>query len=224
MSPRAALIAFGSVVAAGLIALLIAAGGDQRASAFSLDVPNATPITILGPSETACQGPFDTLVAFKGVRAWLAPAGLAVLDVVVRDQSGRRVARGVIQTQPALGEVSTSTLDATIRSGTRVSVCLHNRGPSNVGVIGSTATASSGPMRVGSKPTADAIALVLLRPRPRTLLSLVPTIFARAALFKASWVGSWTFWGLCAALLGAFALTGVAVAQAVRDEVSRDDP
>jgi hypothetical protein len=223
VSSRSSLIAFTSVAVAGLIALLIAGAGDERSTAFSLDLPDSTPVATLAAGVTACQGPVRTLVAFGGVRAWLSPTGPASLTVTVRNLRGRRLTRGVIGTDPAVAGARTSTLAATIATGTRVEMCLRNRGPGAVTLLGATATASSGRLRVGSIPSPNAFALVLLRPHPRTLLSLVPTMFARAALFKASWVGAWTFWALCAAILAAFGLTARAIAYALGEQSRSGD-
>ena len=51
--------------------------------------------------------------------------------------------------------------------------------------------------------------------RPPTLLSDIPTVFERAALFRPGWVGVWTFWLLAAALLGAFPLAALALTRAI---------
>jgi hypothetical protein len=223
MRGRASLIAFASVAVAGLVALLIAGASDQRRNAFSLDVPNAIPASVLTPGATACQGPVRPLVAFRGVEAWIAPGAPAAVSMVVRDLRGRRLANAV-QTEPELTgpstTVITSRLDGTVGTGTRVDVCLLNRGPSAVTLLGAAATDLSGRLRVGSVTTNVAVALVFLRAHPRTLLSLVPALFAHAALFKAGWVGTWTFWVLCAGILAAFGLAAGAVALAVRDQVS----
>ena len=71
---------------------------------------------------------------------------------------------------------------------------------------------------VGGKPVATlGLSLVMLPAHPRSLLSMVPTAFARAALFKASWVGTWTFWVLAAALLAGFAVAAAAVRWALAE-------
>jgi hypothetical protein len=70
----------------------------------------------------------------------------------------------------------------------------------------------------------SALALLFLREHPRSLLSLVPTIFRRASLFRPGWVGPWTYWLLSAALLGAFGLAGVAVTRAARSDETSHSP
>jgi hypothetical protein len=169
----------------------------------------------LAPSQRACQGPLQTQEEFEGVRAWLAPAAAPVLSVTVQDTHGRPLATGQLHTALGVAGPYVSRLDGSVAAGTRIEVCLRNRGPASVALFGSAPTPASGALRVGSETRPVAIALVFLRPRSQSLLSLVPTLFSRAALFKASWVGPWTFWVLCAAIVAAFALAARAVAAAV---------
>ena len=44
------------------------------------------------------------------------------------------------------------------------------------------------------KPTGSDLALEFQRTEPRTLAGLLPAMFERAALFRAQWVGAWTYW------------------------------
>ncbi len=56
------------------------------------------------------------------------------------------------------------------------------------------------------------------RAEPRSLAGLLPAMFDRAALFRAEWVGAWTYWVL--ALLCVFAVPLLlvrALRSAVRD-------
>jgi hypothetical protein len=224
MSARSSVLAFGLVALAGLVALLLAGAGDQRSTAFSLDLPNATPVTSLPPDVSACQGPLRAGGTFQGVRAWLSPVVAPAMTVTVRNVRGRPLATGDLRADPGLPGAFTARLDMPVASGTRVVVCLRNRGPGRVAVLGSTPIPSVGHLRVGSTTAKTvAVALVFLRPHPQSLLSLLPTLFSRAALFKASWVGAWTFWVLCGAIVVAFLLGGRAVALAVRDQAQAGD-
>ena len=74
----------------------------------------------------------------------------------------------------------------------------------------------SGTLRLGRRSTGHALSLVFIGARSQSLFSVLPTAFRRASLFKPSWVGAWTFWLLGAAILGAFALGGLAVSRASR--------
>ena len=56
-----------------------------------------------------------------------------------------------------------------------------------------------------------------------SLLAALPTAFARAALFRFSWTGPWTFWVLGVAFLGTIATCGWAVAAAARADSQVED-
>jgi hypothetical protein len=64
--------------------------------------------------------------------------------------------------------------------------------------------------------------LVLLRPVGSTFLGSLPTAFARASLFKLSWLRPWIFWLLCALLLSTILFGSLAISAAVREDASAD--
>jgi hypothetical protein len=74
-----------------------------------------------------------------------------------------------------------------------------NRGRVNAALYGGpdlaarTSTAS-----LEGQPAGTDISLLFLRSHPASSLSLLPAIFRRAALFRPSWIGAWTFWLLAA--------------------------
>ncbi len=232
MSVRGALITFTVVAALGLAALLGAAAADQRSSAFSLDVSPDEPIATLSPGDQVCQGPFAATASFGSVTAWVSPFGNvgASLRMLVRSVSGATLATGQ---SPAgyhqLATARTFRLDATVAAGRRISVCLRSAGPEQVAVLGAgardaTQLANVGRLRPTGRSPAAAIALVFTRRHPRSLLSLFPTIFRRAAVFRPPWVGPWTYWVLVAGVLAAFVLGGLAVTRAVRSDTRSDSP
>jgi hypothetical protein len=63
--------------------------------------------------------------------------------------------------------------------------------------------------------------MLFLRSRGPSLLSLLPTVFARASRFKLSWAGAWVYWFLCAALFAAAGLVGLALRAAVAEDLDR---
>jgi hypothetical protein len=222
MSIRSSVAAFLVAAVAGIGALLVAAANDQRTTAFSLDVPNLSQVAQLFPGVRACQGPFAAQATFQGVRAWISPAGAPQVLVSVYDRQGKSLAVGRIRTEPGVAGPYSWRLNAPVPAGTQVSACLRNLGPGPVGLSGWTASASAGSLRVGSKTTASAAAMVLLGPHPTTLLADISMLFARAALFKASWVGAWTFWALCALIVAGFGLAAWGIVRAVAQETSSE--
>jgi len=229
------------VAVVGLAGLLLAAGSDGRSTAFSLDVPPIVAVTTLHSGQTACQGPLTATAAFGFVTPWISPSDAsgripqrpvpgAAIDLTVRDAvTNAPLARGQIGAGYVRPISPIFALDKTIPSGRRIRVCLRSRGPGIVDLMGASLPTQALLDDDGTASGAgqQALALLFLRQHPRSLLSLVPTIFRRASLFRPGWVGPWTYWVLSAALLGAFALAGVAVTRATRsDEASfapRDD-
>ncbi len=216
------------MAALGLALLLLAGATDGRSTSFSLDVPNVVDAAILNPGQEACERPVVTTSSFGGLRAW-AQAGIATgaaLGVSVRDAEDERViARGRLAVTSVTPGAYTATLSSTVPSGRRVAVCLRSEGPSRVALLGSTPVTGSVGLTAAGKREPLELSLVFERAKPRSLLSLVPTIFDRAALFRPSWVGAWTFWVLAFALLAAVVLGGAAVSRAARaDGLGQDDP
>jgi hypothetical protein len=222
MSRRSTLTAFALASVLALGGLLAAAATDRRDTAFSLGVPDNVPVASLAHGRTLCQGPFTVRVAFSALQTWVRPAH--ALDVEIRSASSRRVlvARRITTSPRLTGELTIPLGATTIRKGTRITVCMRNAGPHKVAFEGGSRTRNSGTFEISGRHHAKAIALLFLRPHPPTLLSLLPTVFERASLFKPSWVGAWTFWVLGAAMICAFALAAAAVAGAVRAEAARD--
>ena len=218
MSRRSTLTAFVLTSMLALAGLLGAAATDRRDTAFSLGVADNVPVASLAHGQTLCQGPITVRVAFSTLQTWLRPAH--ALDVAIRRARGRRVlvARRITTSPTLTGELTIPFGATTIRKGTRITVCVRNAGPHKVVFEGGPPTSNSGTFEISGRHHRMAIALLFLRPHPPTLLSLLPTVFKRASLFKLSWVGAWTFWLLCAAMICAFALAAAAVADAAKAE------
>lgn len=202
MSVRTVVITYAAVAVAGIGALLAAAASDQRWTAFSPGVPPSDSVTMLSPGRQFCQGPSTAIAGFGSVRAWVSasrPPG-AALRLRVRSLSGATIATARIP--PGYGQFfdPTFNLDDAVSPGRRITLCLHNDGPGPVTLLGANRR----------------LAFLFLRRHPESLLSLLPTVFRRAALFRPTWVGPWTFWLLLAGVLAGFLLGGIAVLGAVR--------
>jgi hypothetical protein len=225
VSARLGWVTFLVVAAVGLAGILFAASTDERSIAFSIDVPNREPVLSVEPGQSVCEGPIQTTSAFGGIRAWPVPAVFPGAGFAVRVRAAdthRVIATGRILPGYATAVSHDAGLSATVPAGRRVVVCLLSTGPQRAGMLGSPS--GGPPMTVAGKRSTASASLVFLRSRPRSLLSLLPTVFRRAALFRPGWVGAWTFWVLAGALLVAFALGGVAVALAARSDTSGEGP
>ena len=106
-----------------------------------------------------------------------------------------------------------------VAPGESIAVCVENRGRRPAFIYGDAdAAARSSTSYLNGKPTGSDLALEFERRRPRSLAGLIPAMFDRAALFRAQWVGAWTYWLLAAlVVVGAPALLVGAVRAAARD-------
>lgn len=213
---RSGAAAFLAVMVAAAAALTVAAAERKTALAFTLGVPDSEIAVVLKPGRTACQGPIDTSAPFTAVQArlgTLSRPGPAV-DVVVNDfTTGRSLTGGHLA--PGYGDHSVRRVQTgAVAEGRRIDVCVRNAGNHRVAIYGGAwAADQSSELRHGKETLKDDMSLVFLREKRVSLLSLVPTIFARAALWHPGWVGAWTFWALVALLLVA---VPVSLVQALR--------
>jgi hypothetical protein len=238
MRLRGGVLAVALLAVVGVAALLLAAGSDGRSTAFSLDIPPSVAVLVLHEGQASCQGPITVPAAFRYVTPWISPSDAsgriaqrpipgAAIDLTVRDAATNApLARGQIAAAYVRPISPTVALDRTIPSGRRITVCLRSRGPGIVDLMGAPLSQQA---LLGDDGTASgagqaALALLFLREHPRSLLSLVPTIFRRASLFRPGWVRPWTYWLLSAALFGAFVLAGVAVTRAARSDETSHSP
>jgi hypothetical protein len=235
MSVRSSVIAFAVVAVLGLIGLGVAGTVPKQSTAFSLDVPPTAPIVKLSPSGYACQGPIDAAAGFGSIAADLSstvnPSPTVAPGPPIRLQvsspSGAVIASAEVPGGYRQEGTVNFVLDRSVAAGRRIDVCLRTSGPGTAGVWGAVpgpglAYSHVGSLRPGNVPGNAAIALLFIHRHRRSLLASLPAAFGRAALFRPGWVGSWTFWVLTAALLATFAAGGIAVAQAVRSDVSAD--
>ena len=193
-----------SVVGIGMLAT------RRTPLAFTLGVAVAGPVATLEHGDEVCQRPLDVPAGgeFDRVRMSLGTfhrTGPPV-RVTVRDLGGRVLSQGIVPGgYPDIGQQPEHVVSLDRRvSAQRIAVCVDNRGRSNVAVYGNVdaAARTSTAVKAG-KPLGFDLALVFER-QPRSELSLVPDAFSRAALFRFSWMGAWTYF----VLLGALVLGG----------------
>lgn len=215
---RRAVIGFALACALGFAAVLWRAGADERDVAFTLGAPPIKPVAELAPGEEVCQTPFPLQARAAGVRFEAGANGGPgmPLEVTVRSDDGRTLA--VRRTPGGYAEHAPRTVRfAPIDAGRVISVCVRNRGPGEGHVYGDPQVEGTGTVVGGDESDVD-ISLRFLHERPRSALSLVPTMFRRASLFRFGWVGAWTFWTLAALIaVGVPLLCAFALARAVRE-------
>ncbi len=211
-------------VAAVAIALLVLAGSQSRlVNAFALDAPNQFPLLTLQPGKRVCEGPVSSGAPVRGVGIWGASlGGPGHMRVDVMATSGRAIlASGSLNAGPAEAEY-TSRLTRVVPAHTQMRVCLEQQ----AGAFSLAGSAALDPKVVMTGPVpGKEFSLVLLKEGRPSMLGALSTAFSRAALWRPSWVGSWTFWVLAAGLLASFGagVLAVAAAASADDETDAQD-
>jgi hypothetical protein len=224
---RSGVIAFAVVALLGLTGLVASASVPRRWTAFSAQVPAAVFVGNLAPKQMDCQGPIDPPSAFSEIEFWVWPVptpgpGLYLIAINPRSNAilaTARVAGGYSAPSPPTGYPNPMALrarfSANIPAGQKTQICMLAVGSSSVLLMGSAPSGISGVLKPGiGDGHYGALAMRFLTTRSQSLLSVLPTAFSRAALFRPGWVGAWTFWALAVALLGAFGLAAFAVKRA----------
>jgi hypothetical protein len=212
-----------------LLAGLIVSGlQSMRIRAFAVGSPPAAQVAVLDRGQKACEGPIRLRSAVGGARFWGGGvSGNSWLKASVRDATtGRVMASGWTLATPVIRDYDV-TLDGPIPAGSMVRVCVTGEGPARLWLAGSAPIDPQIVMSLDGKPSTSEFSLVLFQHARQSLLAGLPTAFSRAALFRFSWTGAWTFWVLTLALVGTIALCGWAVAAAARADsppATRQEP
>jgi hypothetical protein len=203
--------AFVVVVAIAAALLLIALTSNRRHSVFPLGVAPKVPVVNLDPSQKVCQGPihvpaeadFDRVQTYLGT--YFRPSGPRMRIVIESYPSGQELTSGTIaggypdiaQAPPLAAQVGN------VHANQRIWVCVENDGDAHVAVFGDDGAASprTYAMLDGRSRLPADITLVFSRDTDPRLLSLLPTAFRRAALFRVPWFGAWTYWLMLASVL-----------------------
>jgi hypothetical protein len=219
---RSLVIALVAVACLGVGGLIWSGTRNERWTAFSLDIPPGPTVVVLGTRVDVCQGPIQTVAPIGIVTSWVTPpkAPGPALTITVHNGSrtGPVLATGHVASGYAVATAPEAVMDHTVPQGHAIWVCVRSAGPRIVDVIGNTANSQSGVLTVAGKPVPDSMSFLFLRPHPVSLLSQVPAVFDRAAQFRPTWVGPWTFWFLAALVLSAFGVGVFAVVQAERED------
>jgi hypothetical protein len=216
---------FALAVIVGVLVLLVIGWTDERSRALALEAPNQQPVATLAPRSSACEGPIVTGVPVDAVRVWgAALTHPTALEITTRSAGQEDLDRGRISVSTTPNPFAgTGVLSRTIAAGDAITVCVSNVGAAPLSLLGSPSFDPAVRMTIERRPSTLQFSLVLLRP-PTSALSLLPTAFSRASLFRPTWVGTWTFWTLLVGCIAAVGLTGLAIAAAARadERAARD--
>jgi hypothetical protein len=223
------------VLVAGLLVLVVTGLSIKRNTAFSAGVQPSAPVATARPGRPVCQGPISAPDRFGGVSVF-APVGSgnrprSALLAIVGSASGNgptasaRLKATGAQPSPVL--TLSGRFSGPVPDTSSIKLCLepvHSAGgprPGHLALLGSSPSSWSGTVSGSRQPTA--LAITFLAPHPRSVLALVPTMFERASLFRAGWIGAWVFWGLLVALAAAAGIFAVSLAGAVGADAERPE-
>jgi hypothetical protein len=204
-----------AIAAAVVVALAAVALTSEREQAFTLGVTRSTTVEA-AHGQAVCQTPisvppdaaFDAVTVGATTRARRG----AHLELTVRaadagdpTRAGAVLARGSLVSGVAGGNAPRTVRVGHVDANRTVAVCVTNRSRRPALLYGNAdAAARTSSAYTKGKRTGIDLSLEFQRAEPRTVAGLLPTMFDRAALFQAQWVGAWTYWVL--ALLCVFAV------------------
>lgn len=183
----------------GALGLIVVAARDGSTLAYPLGTTSSTVAVVLPPGSTACQGPlsvprsggFDRVVMQLGTYRRAGPP----LTVAVRDTLGRPIRRSKLA--GGYADVDRAPRHSVqfprLISGSRLSICIENRGRTQVAVYGSGGNATrESTATLDGAPIDRDLNLELRRPR-RTYLASLDVMLRRARLWRSPRVGPLTY-------------------------------
>ena len=193
---RSAIAAMLAIVLGGVFVLVLIAAGDERERAFRLPAGDGQPVAKLAPGDTACQRPLTSEGDFRSVVFTAGAARRTRLTVRAIPLDAGRRPPALEQAELAPGKSAERVrFDRTVRREERFALCVRNSGRGLAALYGAQARPDdvSALTGDGTRDNAD-IGLLFLREQPRSVLSDLPEMFERAALFRPGFIGAWTFW------------------------------
>ena len=227
---RRAAAGFAVVFALGVIALVVTGIARGSSLVYSPGVVASVPIDVPA-GQRACQAPirlpegasFDRIAFSVGTYGRPGPP----IRVEVRDdRGGSRLATG--QLEGGYGDLDAVPEHVVpvgrVDSDAPLRICLVNQGSRKLAILGQPGVASPRTAATVGGTAIDSDLAVTLRTGERSLLSLLPEMAERAALFRAGWVtpAVYAVLGLLI-LVGAPLLLARGIARAARDD-SADEP
>jgi hypothetical protein len=201
-----------AIVAILVVAGLVVAGLQTiPARTESIRVPDSGTAGIAGPSHRLCEGPLQTPARASGVGVFADRATGTPTIAIGIFAGGRQIAAGR-RTPDASVREQIVALDHPIPAGRPVQVCVGATG-GTLTVYGAGAQAAD----VVAHGVNPGMQFSLVLTRSSTLIGSLSTAFSRAAIFRPSWVGAWTFWLLVGLLACTLPLAWVAISRALND-------
>lgn len=216
-----------AIGAAAIAFVVFLAQREQRDFAFTANVRATHVVATAVPGEEACQRGLGTSARFDIVEVLLgtyARPGPPLAVTVREHESGRALARGRLSAGASDNTGARGLVEPPVERGRDVDVCFRNEGKRKVAFYGGAPEDTPGHAYQGSRPGGGDMRLVFFRRESRSVLSQVPEMFERAAVFRPDPVGAWTFWVLLALVAGGVpGLLALALRAALREDTGAGD-
>jgi len=216
---RRAVATLAGLIVVGVLALIVAGLTGQTRDGFTLGVTSGAIAAELKPGDVVCQAPVripDSASDFSRIQLALGTyrkPGPALELTVTPIGSTTPIAQARIAPgYPDLDITPTRVVPVgPVDTRSPLRICIRNRGTRRVAVMGNGGAASrTTSATLDGKSIDTDLNLSFQRASGRSLLSLVPAMFRRASLFRAGWVGAWTY--VLAALALALAVPALLLA------------
>lgn len=232
------MITLATVIVVGVAALVVRGLTTERSFGQTLGVTPVISVATLHPGDMACQKPIalaekTSLVTFNPGTPHAEPGPR--IEVAMRAAGTDRVLSSGAIPRGFDPRVAQTARIAPVPADTRVDVCFRNadsRGTAllfgdsaenaaSVHATAAHATISTSAATLNGKDLPGDIAIVFPYAHPPTKLSLIPTMFERASLWRPSWMGPGVYWVLLALIVcGCPVLLGGALLSATRSDPS----
>ena len=201
--------------ALAVLGLIVAGLAPIQTRSFVLGARPLGPILGIDPPQRLCEGPITSERQFDIVQVWGAALAhhQARVRVTVTDAHDQHMlGSGPVTVTDAAG-LYAARLDRPVVGGVSVQVCVNAVSDHYIAL----GTAPITPSVVLTGHPGQQFSLNLVDDH-ESLLGALPRALSRAALWRPSWVGEWTFWVLAAGVLLTFAVAVVAVTRAARED------
>lgn len=216
-----------ALAALGAAAAVLVAALDRREQAFTLNVRPTHAVAEIHPGGEACQwgieagAEFDEVEPLLGTHLRPGPP----LAVTVRELgSGRPLARGRLPAGARDNALARVRVTPPVERGRLIGVCFRNEGRSEVVFFGGPSHEAPGHAYAGTRIGDGDMRLVFYRGEPPSVLSTLPQMFERAALFRPDPVGAWTFWVLLALVAAGVPLLLAGALRAAASDEPGEEP